>query len=650
MPSKFFNATPEPLKLTRPDPTSRWPAMGLLVLTCLILSIASPVMAEMADRSQVIASDRMDSNGKPVQIPVTYQSSAQPPKAVLLVLPSLTKPDPQSTVGAAIYESAHFPLRRNQKALIESGFALTWMGWPSESQFGISGLQHPDFFKDISTVVETTRKQWPSVPLILTSTDGASTAVLSYALNNQSKLDGLLTFAPAWAKDRELRIETLKGLPGLVIHDASAECIAVSRVEIEDISTRAGFERVAISSPKPPVLGRCTTESAHWMPALDGQLPNLLTAWLGKQPLSVAQQGTPSISAFNERVLMVDSPSGKMEITVITPAGPGPFPLVVFNHGDVEMDSAFVKYKQRFRDPILSGAFLRWGFAVAFPARPGVGRSEGIYQFANYAIHDADPSYKARQHAQAIQKALEQLRKEPDLNADQIVLAGQSAGGDAVMYMSTLSLPGVKAVLNFSGGRSNHAQGQSATFENKMMVDGWRELGRLAKVPAMLVFAENDSRYTANTIRKSTQAFNEGVGKAELLLLPPIQGDGHFVYQRPQLWSRQAWAFMRQLNLGKLSAAPLEDMPNDNRSKATAQSHPELFDMIRLPTQSEACKDIYLRFLNAPLPRYFAVGQKGKGCGYSSGTGGNAEKALKFCEDRVSACRPYAQNDALIEP
>lgn len=600
MASESFNAKPEQLGLLEPDPTSQWASMGLQILTCLILSIASPVMAEMADRSQVIASDRMDSNGKPVQIPVTFQSSAQPPKAVLLVLPSLTKPDPQSTVGAAIYESAHFPLRRNQKALIESGFALTWMGWPSESQFGISGLQHPDFFKDISTVVETTRKQWPSVPLILTSTDGASTAVLTYALNNQSKLDRLLTFAPAWAKDRELRIETLKGLPGLVIHDASAECIAVSRVEIEAISARAGFERLAISSPIPPVLGRCAAESAHWMPALDGQLHHLLTAWLDKQPLSVAQQGTPSISPFSERVLMADSPSGKMEITVITPAGPGPFPLVVFNHGDVEMDSAFVKYKQRFRDPILSGAFLRWGFAVAFPARPGVGRSEGIYQFANYAIHDADPSYKARQHAQAIQKALEQLRKEPDLNADQIVLAGQSAGGDAVMYMSTLSLPGVKAVLNFSGGRSNHAQGQNATFENKMMVEGWRELGRQTKVPAMLVFAENDSRYTANTIRKSTHAFNEAGGKAELLLLPPIQGDGHFVYQRPPLWSRQAWAFMRQLNLGKPSAAPLDDMPNENQSKATAQSHPELFDMIRLPTQSEACKDIYLRFLNAP--------------------------------------------------
>ena len=522
------------------------------------------------------------------------------------------------------------------------------MGWPSESQFGISGLKHPDFFKDISTVIDKARQQWPSAPLILTSTDGATTAVLSYALKHKSKIDGLLTLAPAWAQDRELPVETLQGLPSLVLHDAVGECLVISKVEIEEISARAGFQRVAIPASVPAVLGRCSPESTHWMPTLDGQLPRLLKDWLDKQALTVTPANDASPALFNERVLWGNSPSGKMEITVITPSGPGPFPLVVFNHGDVEMDSAYVKYKQRFRDHILSGAFLRWGCAVAFPARPGVGRSEGLYQYANYAIHDADASYKARQHAQVIQKALERLRLESDLKSDQIVLAGQSAGGDAVMYMSTLALPGVKAVLNFSGGRTNHAQGQTPAFENKMMVEGWRELGAKAQIPAMLIFTENDSRYSANTIRKAAQAFNENGGKAELLILPPIQGDGHFVYQQPRLWSRQAWSFMRQLTLGKSSPQLEAEWANENPTKVTAQTHPALFDMQRLPVQSEACKDIYLRFLNAPLPRFFAAGLQGKGCGYSSGSNSTADKAMKFCEDRVGSCRLYAKDHELI--
>jgi dienelactone hydrolase len=604
--------------------------------------------SQPSDRAQIIASQRLDNSGKPIQIPYRTQSASPSPKAVLLVLPGLNKPAPQSLEGAETYEPAYSPVRRNHKGLLEAGFALAWMGWPSESQFGISGLRHPDFFKDISTVIDKTRQQWPSAPLLLTSTDGASTAVLSYALKHKSKLDGLLTFAPAWAQDRELPVETLQGLPGLVLHDAVGECIAISKVEIEEISARAGFQRVAIPASIPSVLGRCSPESTHWMTGLDTQLPGLLKDWLDKQALTIIPPSGATTAPYAERVLLGDSPSGKMEITVITPAGPGPFPLVLFNHGDVEMDSAYIKHKQRFRDHILSATFVRWGFAVAFPERPGVGRSDGIYRYANYAIHDADASYKARQHTQVIQKALERLRQEPDLNSEEIVLAGQSAGGDAVMYMSTLNSPGVKAVVNFSGGRTNHAQGQNANFENKMMIEGWRELGSQAKVPVMLVFAENDSRYTANTVRKAAQAFNESGGKAELLLLPPIQGDGHFVYQQPRLWSRQAWAFVRQQQIGKGSSTTFADLPNDKLSKATAQSHPTLFDLQSLPVQSEACKDIYLRFLNAPLPRFFAVGIKGRGCGYSSVAENSAEKALKFCEDRVGTCRLYAKDNELL--
>ena len=626
------------------QPCRAWHAVSWILL---LWSLACPSMAS-AVQSQFIASERRDSQGKPVQIPLIAHSGAQAPKAVLLVLPSLNKPAPQSMEGADIYQPAYFPLMRNQKALIESGFALAWMGWPSESQFGISGLKHPDFFKDISAALASARKQWPSAPLILTSTDGASSAVLSYALSHKAKIDGLLTLAPTWAQDRELPIESLKGLPGLVLHDASAECITISQVEIHEISARAGFERMAIPSTTPPVSGRCSPESAHWMPALDARLPQLLTAWLDKTPLSVGLADGSVISPLTERVLFADSTSGKMEITVITPSGPGPFPLVVFNHGDVEMDSAYVKYKQRFRDQILSGAFLRWGFAVAFPARPGVGRSEGLYRYANYAIHDADASYKARQHAQVIQKALERLRLESDLKSDQIVLAGQSAGGDAVMYMSTLALPGVKAVLNFSGGRPNHAQGQPPAFENKMMVEGWRELGAKAQIPAMLIFAENDSLFTANTVRKSTYAFNESGGKAELLMLPAIIGDGHFVDQMPQLWTRQVSSFLKRLSDGPSTPALASARDDPYRSKATIQSHPELFDLKRLPVQQEECKGIYIRFLYAALPRFFAAGLQGKGCGYSFGSNSSADKALKFCEERVGACRLYARDDSLV--
>ena len=318
--------------------------------------------------------------------------------------------------------------------------------------------------------------------------------------------------------------------------------------------------------------------------------------------------------------------------------------MLVFNHGDVEMDHSTVKYKARFRDPVITATFLKLGLAVAIPARPGVGRSDGRYSYSHYAVNDGDASYKARQHSEAVLSALNGLKQAPDLRQDQLLLAGQSAGGDTVMYMSTLALPGFRGVINFAGGRSNHRQGENPTFENKMMIDGWADLGRLAKVPAMLVFAENDSRYSANTIRKSAQAYRDAGGQADLLLASPLTGDGHFIHQSPTLWSAAVARFITGLKLDNQVLDKNLLVPPSTASLATAATHPELFDLKRVPTQSAGCQDLYQRFLNAPLPRYFAAGANGRGCGYSIGAGASALKALDFCKGFSTQCVIHAHN------
>jgi dienelactone hydrolase len=149
----------------------------------------------------------------------------------------------------------------------------------------------------------------------------------------------------------------------------------------------------------------------------------------------------------------------------------------------------------------------------------------------------------------AVIAALEGLKAQSDLDMTRILLAGQSAGGDTVMYMSTLALEGVKGVINFAGGRANHSTISSATFENRMMISGWESLGKQAIHPALLIFAENDSRYSANTIRKSAQAFIDGGGKAELALFPPITGDGHFIHTRSDLWLPSMTQFLKKLGV-----------------------------------------------------------------------------------------------------
>lgn len=70
----------------------------------------------------------------------------------------------------------------------------------------------------------------------------------------------------------------------------------------------------------------------------------------------------------------------KIELSLFTPPGDGPFPLVLYNHGDITADSVHVTEHLRYRDMCIANEFLAMGLAVAMPAHPGVGRSEDTYQ------------------------------------------------------------------------------------------------------------------------------------------------------------------------------------------------------------------------------------------------------------------------------
>jgi dienelactone hydrolase len=280
------------------------------------------------------------------------------------------------------------------------------------------------------------------------------------------------------------------------------------------------------------------------LPSIETHLPALIQDWMQKKTLPATLGAAAQAAGLKERVILASGKQGKLEITLLLPATAGPHPLVIFNHGDILMDYAWIKYRQRYVDTQVATTLLRQGYAVAMPARPGVGRSDGTYRYSQYAVNDGDPSYKARTHAVAVMDAIAALRQESDLDMKRFVLAGQSAGGDTVMYMASQIIDGMKGVINFAGGRSNHPDGQAPTFENKMMIQGWSELGAQATVPVQLVFAENDSRYSANTIRKSHEAFNAAGGKAQLLLVPPLAGDGHFINAQPNIWRKTVLDFL----------------------------------------------------------------------------------------------------------
>jgi dienelactone hydrolase len=501
--------------------------------------------------STEIAVSRRAEDGALIKYAVTLDGISSETKALLVIIPANLRPNTStavvSTPSFVQTEPAHYPITRSRARLLEAGFALAWIALPANTGLNSNAFIDSRFLSDMEDLMAALKRQYPQTQRISVGTDGMAMTSMNLAMRGSKHVDGQLILSPFWPRIREEKIEQGSSTNALVIYDNSNQCFIASQVETKEYLQRTAWKSIAFQPEKMSAIGLCGIASSHLLVGIENQLPVLLQDWLQKRPLPIAAGAAQAKVGVQERVIMASGKQGKLEITLLLPSTPGPHPVVIFNHGDVVMDMAWIRNRQRFVDASVATTLLRQGYAVAIPARPGVGRSEGTYRFTQFAINDADPSYKARQHAVAVQDAIAALRQESDLDMKRFALAGQSAGGDTVMYMSTQSIEGLKGVINYAGGRSNHADGQAPTHENKMMISGWAELGAKATVPIQLVFAENDSRYSANTIRKSHEAFNLAGGKAELLLVPPLAGDGHFINAQPAVWSKTVLDFLSRV-------------------------------------------------------------------------------------------------------
>jgi dienelactone hydrolase len=145
----------------------------------------------------------------------------------------------------------------------------------------------------------------------------------------------------------------------------------------------------------------------------------------------------------------------------------------------------------------------------------------------HFSTNDAAPLYKAKAQSADIVPAIDYLKSRKEIDPGRIILSGQSAGGYCAMYLASINIPGVIGVVNFSGGRTNNKTASGGPeYRNQMMIDGFAEVGKTAQVPVLLVFAENDSRYSANTIKSSQDAFVSAGANPHCCCCRPLPATG----------------------------------------------------------------------------------------------------------------------------
>jgi dienelactone hydrolase len=439
------------------------------------------------------------------------------------------------------------PWIRTASELNARGIAVAFADVPSDANHRTAPARPLELRNDLQKAVQYLAARYPHIPIHIGGFSLGAISTLD-ALGNIDGIGKAVIVSGAFLNARDMHWRNLK-TPVMLVHAPSAQCDNSPFIEADIVARQNNFKLVSAGYEHQEIGPSCARGAQSRLTGLDQDFAQLVADWLnGATTPSFIGYAAPQI-AWREKIVHYTFDSLQLEMTLLLPdgTGPGPYPVAIFNHGDIEISMSYIRYHARFREMIVAREFLRQGIAVAMPARPGIGMSEGVYSYPGTQLTDADASYRARVHTRPIMPAIEYLRQEKELDSRKMIVVGQSAGAYATMYIASQNPPGVIGAINFAGGRSDHRTGDPANFRNPITIEANAEFGKTTHIPVLMIYAENDSRGTANTIRLSHEAFVHSGGTATLVLTPPLAVDGHYLYHYPDLWRDAFLLYLRQI-------------------------------------------------------------------------------------------------------
>jgi dienelactone hydrolase len=323
--------------------------------------------------------------------------------------------------------------------------------------------------------------------------------------------------------------------------------------------------------------------------------------------------------------------------TIVRPQGNGRYGAVVLNHGTPGSASGRARESA---DLLINSAsvFARRGYVVVLPLRRGFGATGG--EFAEDPGSCANPDYRKGEHAAAddVMAAYEYARTLPYVDANRMILAGQSAGGIVSMYTAGTRNPqGLLAVLGFAAGRGGNPDfrpGVPCAIEPIARL--LESVGKSVRVPVLLHYAENDMFFNAQTSRLWYERFAASGARAEYVLQPSFGRDGHYIFS--EVLGVRYWLPAVEQFLVK-HGIPFERLD-------AAQP---IVALDRVPhVRTDACRGLYRAFLEAPTPRAYAVSADGR-CGFAGGLPDAADVAVRECRSKATApCTLYAVDSQVV--
>ena len=328
----------------------------------------------------------------------------------------------------------------------------------------------------------------------------------------------------------------------------------------------------------------------------------------------------------------------QIPVTIFKPAGPGPFPLVIMNHGRPTADRRAQQTLQRFEP--FSRYMVSKGFVVLLPTRVGYVGTYG--DFDPEATGDCGSPRLEPQAIAASDQVLAALAFAKTLayaDTSRWLVAGQSVGGLTSVATIWRHPPGLVGGLNFSGGTGGNPDRSPGRPCSPQRIESlWRAKAAEATAPMLWLYWQNDAYWGADVPKRWHEAWVGGGGKAEFHQLEAVGKDGHGAMNVDMdHWVPYAEAFLAQLGFTKpgLIAAP------------AATAFAKLDELEKVPISAAQRAESYPRFLESKKPRAYAIGANGA-AGWASGDWAMG-RALGNCQRRRGEpCKLYAVDDDVV--
>ncbi len=323
----------------------------------------------------------------------------------------------------------------------------------------------------------------------------------------------------------------------------------------------------------------------------------------------------------------------ELETTVFKPDGPGPFPVLVLNHGK---SLGNPRDQERARFLVISREFVKRGYAVVVPMRSGFSKSSGTY-----VERHCDMRANGLIQARDVQNALAYAVRQPWADANRILVAGQSYGGLAAIAFATHDFPGVKGVINFAGGLRTEGCDWSTS-----LVQAFGDYGGKATVPSLWFYGANDTYFNHALADRLHGAYTRAGGIATLVKFGAFKTDAHAMsgsHDGVRVWWPETEHFLRSIGMPtaeiyQVAAAPA---PVDSGFAA-------LDDVAAVPHLHLQGREQYRAFLTKSQPRAFALSPSGAWSWVEDGDDPAARAVANCQKNSKLPCRLYAVDGAVV--